>query len=192
MGKIIANQVQMEPTLLLIAGLGNSGEDHWQQYWLNAFPQVRKLEQDDWEEPQLEPWLTRLQETLRTIASPTILIAHSLGVSLVLHWAKSCTDPKVKGALLVAPADVDSPKHTPARIRNFAPMPLGKLPFASTVVASENDPYVSITRAGYFAEKWGSELVYVGQKGHINAQSGLGVWPEGQSMLKSLLDKCIT
>ena len=181
----------MEPTLLLIAGLGNSGEDHWQQYWLATFPQARKLEQDDWQEPHLEPWLTRLQQTLRTIASPTILIAHSLGVSLVLHWANSCPDPKVKGALLVAPADVDSPEHTPARIRNFAPMPLAKLPFPSTVVASENDPYVSITRARYFASKWGSELVNVGQKGHINAQSGLGAWQAGQAMLRSLLDKSI-
>jgi predicted alpha/beta hydrolase family esterase len=116
---------------------------------------------------------------LLAIDSPILLVAHSLGVSLVLHWAASAPpDDRVKGALLVAPADVDSPEHTPEVTRNFALMPVQKMPFPSIVAASENDPYVSFTRAAYFARAWGSELVNVGRKGHINGQSNVGPWKE--------------
>ena len=87
----------MEPTLLIIPGLGGSGEEHWQSYWLAAFPRTRKLEQDNWEEPRLDQWLHRLREALQAIDSPTLLVAHSLGVSLVLHWAVSApADERVK------------------------------------------------------------------------------------------------
>ncbi len=123
--------------------------------------------------------------------SPIILVAHSLGVSLVLHWAVSHADSRVKGALLVAPADVDSPEHTPEVTRNFAPMPGEKLPFPSTVVASENDPYVSLPRARYFAQMWGSELVNAGRQGHINAESKLGPWKEGMRILDTLIQKSV-
>jgi hypothetical protein len=44
------------------------------------------------------------------------------------------------------------------------------------------------TRARYFAEKWGSEFVNVGAKGHINAESNLGFWEQGQTILLQLLD----
>jgi predicted alpha/beta hydrolase family esterase len=30
----------MEPTLLIIPGLGGSEEEHWQTYWLAAFPRA--------------------------------------------------------------------------------------------------------------------------------------------------------
>jgi hypothetical protein len=178
----------MDPTFLIIPGLGGSGEQHWQSHWLAAFPRARKLEQDNWDEPQRDRWLQRLQETLLAIDSPILLVAHSLGVSLVLHWAVAAPpNDKVKGALLVAPADVDSPEHTPEVTRNFAPMPVQKLPFPSIVAASENDPYVSFTRAAYFAQAWGSELVNVGLKGHINGQSNVGSWKEGMLILQTLL-----
>jgi predicted alpha/beta hydrolase family esterase len=43
-------------------------------------------------------------------------------------------------------------------------MPTSKLPFASTVVASKNDDFVSLDRAKYFAEKWGSDYINIGPK----------------------------
>ena len=35
--------------------------------------------------------------------------------------------PRAKGALLVAPADVDSPLHTPDEVRSFSPIPMARL-----------------------------------------------------------------
>lgn len=179
----------METNLLILPGLGNSGEKHWQTFWHQKFKNSIRLVQDNWDEPILEEWLKRLNEEIAKLNQPTVLVAHSLAVSLVMHWATSNTDKNIVGALLVAPADVDSPEHTPEIIRNFSPMPIIKLPFPSILVASENDPYASFERKKYFAEMWGSDFVNVGQQGHINSDSDLKYWEEGQEILAQLIAK---
>lgn len=175
--------------IIIIPGLGGSGEDHWQSFWLNKFENSSKIIQDDWNQPNLDNWLKKLNDTILKLDSPIILIAHSLAVSLVLHWAERYTNSNIKGALLVAPADVDSPMHTPDIVRGFAVMPTLTLPFSSIVVTSENDPFVSLDRAKYFAEKWDSDFINIGSKGHINAESNLEFWEEGQIILQKLIDK---
>lgn len=179
----------MEAKLLILAGLGDSGEKHWQSYWLRKFTNSSKLVQENWEEPLLEDWLSNLTEAISKLDSPTILVAHSLAVSLVSHWANENNNKNIVGAFLVAPADVDSPVHTPETIWNFAPIPTKKLQFPSVVITSSNDPYISVERAAYFAEVWGSDFVNVGEKGHINSESNLEFWEEGQLILKQLLQK---
>ncbi|MBP1222761.1 RBBP9/YdeN family alpha/beta hydrolase [Flavobacterium sp. 1355] len=179
----------METNLLILPGLGNSGEKHWQTFWHEKFKNSKRIIQDNWDEPILEDWIARLKEEVLKLEGPTILVAHSLAVSLVLHWASSNNDKNIVGALLVAPADVDSPEHTPEVIRNFAPIPITKLPFPSIVVASENDPYASFERKKYFAEQWGSDFVNVGRQGHINSDSDLKYWEEGQLILQQLIAK---
>jgi len=173
--------------ILIIPGLGDSGESHWQSFWLNKFDNSSKIIQDDWDHPNLDSWLKKLNDNILKSGRPIILVAHSLAVSLVLHWAKRYTNSNVKGALLVAPADVDSPAHTPDVVRGFSLMPTVHLPFPSIVVASENDAFVSIERAKYFAEKWGSDFINVGFKGHINSDSKLEFWEEGQIILDKLI-----
>ena len=91
------------------------------------------------------------------------------------------------GALLVAPADVDSKTHTPEETWNFAPIPLQELPYPSVVVTSNNDPYISVEKALILAEKWGSHFINVGSKGHLNTASDLKNWEEGQQILAQLL-----
>ncbi len=68
-------------------------------------------------------------------------------------------------------------------------MPIYTLPFPSIVVASENDPYASFERKQYFAQQWGSDFVNVGQQGHINSDSDLKYWEEGQLILNQLINK---
>lgn len=182
----------MQTKILIVPGLGNSGEKHWQTFWHTKFENSTRVVQDNWDEPVREEWLARLNEEIVKLDHPTILVAHSLAVSLVLHWAQNYTNKNVVGALLVAPADVDSPAHTPESIRNFSPMPLYPLPFPSIVVASENDPYASFERKEYFAKMWGSDFVNVGQKGHINSDSDLKYWEEGQLILQQLMIKTKT
>jgi predicted alpha/beta hydrolase family esterase len=65
-------------------------------------------------------------------------------------------------------------------------MPLQRLQFPSIVVASSNDPYVTLSRGQAFAKAWGSEFVIVGEAGHTNSASGLGDWPEGLALLNTL------
>jgi predicted alpha/beta hydrolase family esterase len=69
----------------------------------------------------------------------------------------------------------------------FSPLPLRPLNFPSIVVASDNDPYITVPRALQFSEAWGSRLENIGDAGHINTDSGFGEWPEGEKLLSELL-----
>ena len=68
----------------------------------------------------------------------------------------------------------------------FRPVPQAPLPFPSTVVASTDDPWCTFDRATALARAWGSHLVDLGARGHINSDSGLGDWPEGRRILADL------
>lgn len=171
---------------IIVPGLGNSGPAHWQSLWQNTLPNAVRVGQRDWENPQLKEWLAALDQTVQSAPGECILIAHSLGVALVAHWALDFHSSKVKGALLVSPSDVDSPVHTPDSVRNFVPMPLSPLPFKSIVVASSNDPFVTLARAEQFAQAWGADLVNIGPCGHINGDSNLGDWPQGKELLLAI------
>jgi hypothetical protein len=65
-------------------------------------------------------------------------------------------------------------------------MPRRRLGFPSVVVASRNDPYVTLERARQFADAWGGRFVDIGDAGHINSESGLGDWPLGFTLLQEL------
>jgi predicted alpha/beta hydrolase family esterase len=171
---------------LYLPGLGNSGPGHWQTLWEAADADGRRVMQADWDEPDPDAWHERLEAAVREAAAPLVLVAHSLGCVLSARWAQSGSTGKVTGALLVAPPDVDAAEHTVPEIFPFAPMPLEPLPFRSIVVVSDDDPYGRIERQREFAAAWGADLVEIGSAGHINAESGLGHWPEGKALLDRL------
>lgn len=174
---------------LLLPGLGNSGVDHWQSHWSMAFPNASRVLQDDWDTPRLPDWLARLDNAVAQGMRPAVLIAHSLGVALAVQWLATRAPGRVKAALLVAPSDVESADHTPNEVRNFAPLPRAALPVPSTVIASSNDPYVTLARAGAFAASWESGFCDVGELGHLNGASRLGLWPQGLVLLGRLLNR---
>jgi len=178
-----------EPNVLILPGLANSGPEHWQSRWERENPTYRRVQQRDWDRPECGEWVATLVRAIDASAAPVALVAHSLACALVAHLASTRTAAKVSAALLVAPTDVDSPECAPPEVRGFSPLPLAPLPFRSTLVASADDPYVSLERARYFARAWGSRFLEIGKAGHINAASGHGVWPEGRRQLEALLRK---
>lgn len=174
------------PPVLLIPGLKNSGPEHWQSYWERQYPQLfRRVEQDNWQEPEREAWVMRLGEIAGSgMPGNLVLVGHSVGCATILH-AVHRYGWKLKGALLVAPSDVDHPNY-PTYIKNFSPMPLQRLPFPTIVVASDTDHVVSLQRATDFATAWGSRLVVVPAAGHFLPKDGFGPWPEGLPLLQEL------
>lgn len=169
----------------IIPGLGNSGPEHWQTWLETTGSNFHRIEQQEWDAPDCADWVANIEKAIAGFAPSTVvLIAHSLGCTTIAHWARTFNRP-IKGALLVAPSDIEAPVYDfPAT--GFTPIPLEKLPFKTIMVASLNDEWVSTERAQFFAEKWGSELVFIGDAGHINAVSGYGAWPEGLEILKRI------
>ena len=132
-------------------------------------------------------WIARLEDLLLSLDAPAVLVAHSLGCQLVVAWAAhSKNSQRVKAALLVAPADAEREEMRPV-LGSWSPLVLTTLPFPSTLVASTDDPYCTLARASQFATAWGSRLVNLGARGHINADSGLGDWLGGQALLQELI-----
>ncbi len=168
--------------VLILPGWQNSGPDHWQSRWERDYG-YHRVEQHDWMRPLRGDWVIRLEETLLQCREPAVLVAHSLGCLLVAAWAAASHAPqRVKAALLVAPGDAERAELR-AVLRSWSPLALQRLPFPSVLIGSGNDPYCSLERARGFADAWGSDFIDYGPCGHLNAESGLGVWSYGHEIL---------
>lgn len=170
---------------LIVPGWQGSGDEHWQSHWQRSLPNSSRVEQRDWLMPRRDEWVAALEQQIAVDPRPAILIAHSLGCVTVAHWATQASSAalrRVRGALLVAPADVERP-NCPEALRNFAPMPRQLLPFPSQLVGSDNDSAASAARAIELARDWGSEVAILSGAGHINVKSGHQRWDQGFAYL---------
>ena len=181
-----------QTTVLILPGWQGSGPEHWQMRWA-ARHGYTVVEQDDWQRPRRGDWLARLDEVVVDTprgTNPThiVLVAHSLGCLQVAAWAAASRHTaRIRGALLVAPGDVERPDLR-EQIPGWAPIVRQCLPFPAVLVASRNDPYCSHERARALATDWGARLVDLGATGHINADSALGDWPAGHALLQELMN----
>lgn len=167
---------------LIVPGLNNSDEKHWQSFWQKSLQNTSRVQQRDWDHPQRDEWVKTLGDTIQKLNDDTIIVAHSLGVAttvIYLTQNQGKIPSHIKGAFLVSPSDVDNIEV----IKHFTPMPLEKLTIPACVVASENDPFVSMERAEFFASAWGVKLFNAGKLGHINSASDLREWELGRAFL---------
>ncbi|HOZ64618.1 MAG TPA: alpha/beta fold hydrolase [Burkholderiaceae bacterium] len=173
-------------TILLLPGWQNSGPRHWQSMWEREHGYTR-VDQHEWMRPRRGDWIARLEEVLLTQTGPAVLVAHSLGCHLVSAWAAHSSNTHlVKCAFLVAPADVERDEMRSV-LPSWSPISTQALPFKSLLLASQNDPYCSFERSQALGSAWGSAFVDCGRSGHINAEAGLDVWPQGHAALQQLL-----
>lgn len=176
--------------ILILPGLTGGGEDYWYGRWAERLPTARRVEQENWDEPQREDWVSRLVEAVDAATRPVVLIAHSLGTLTVAHAAPQLAERDVRAALLVAPPDLENcDEETRAACASFLPVPREPLPFPSFVIASRTDPYGRYDFADDLAAAWGSAIYDAGDAGHINAESGHGPWPEGLMMFARLMKR---
>ncbi len=167
----------------IVPGLGNSGAEHWQTYFETTGDNFIRINQLEWDTPNCSDWIETMEASLVNVdLSTVVLIGHSLGCTTIAHWAR-LFGKKIKGALMVAPSDVDAPSYNFPTI-GFSPIPLENIPFKTIVVASANDEWVTLERATYFANNWGSEIINIGEAGHINTAAGFGKWEEGLKLLE--------
>jgi predicted alpha/beta hydrolase family esterase len=168
--------------ILIVPGLRNSGPAHWQSHWQKQMPDSRRIAQPDWFNPDPLAWAAVLAREIDAAPEPPMIIAHSFGCLATIHAAFS--GARIRAALLVAPAD-------PERFGIGAELACKPLPFASTLVASSNDPWLKLIRAGTLAAAWGSQFVLYRNAGHINAESGFGPWPQGLTHVHELARRAV-
>lgn len=171
----------MNPPILIVPGVGNSGPDHWQTLWELADPTMARIRVENWDRPVCEAWVSAIEDGVRHAGGAVVVVAHSLGCLAFVHWAARHIEGAL-AAMLVAVPDPDGPNF-PMAAQGFAPLPLAPLPCASIVVSSLDDPYSSPAYAERCAAAWGSMFVDIGHAGHINGASELGDWPAGLELL---------
>ncbi len=187
---------QKDTTILIIPGLRDHVPGHWQtllEERLSTFRSVPPLETN---KLNLAARIAAIQQTIDDIDGHVIVVAHSGGTIMFTHWAQRYSTEKILGALLAVPPDFEKPLPTgyPAidelNENGWLPVPRTSLPFRSIVTVSENDPLGDIVAVTALAKAWNSEVVNLGEVGHLNPASGYGDWPEADVLIQRLIDAC--
>ncbi|MFT8317880.1 MAG: alpha/beta fold hydrolase [Sporolactobacillus sp.] len=198
---------------LILHGLGGSTGGHWQErlaadlasqghrVLFPAFPQA--------DDPDRTQWLKCLNEVITKVENKAelIVVAHSLGCTLWLHYAAQRTRVKVRQAILVSPPASsleenvlsllfkDERKRRKAfeSMKTFFPLPdskeiLRKAAVHSLIIGSSDDPFLpgdSFLRYSSYQVP----MLYLPNMGHINVASGYGPWHWMQKFCQELASK---
>ena len=178
-------------SVLIVPGLRDHVEQHWQTLLAARLPRVRIVPPMGRNNLDCLARVEAIEQEAQAIAGPLVIVAHSGGVVMVVHWARR-TRRKVLGALLATPPDFEEPLPegyptlTELKDGGWLPLPRGPLPFPSIVAASHNDPLARFTRVQDMAFDWGASLADLGQVGHLNPASGYGDWPAAEDFITAL------
>jgi len=167
--------------VLIVPGLRNSDENHWQSHWEEKLPNSKRIELAEWDTPDLEKWKQGIRQQLQNSDKPVVIIAHSFGTLASASIAQEFPE-KIAALFLVAPADPD-------KFQIAAQLPQHSLPVTAQIIASSNDPWLTEAKAAYWALLWGADYLRFKNVGHINSASNLGDWAEGIIQLQRLLRK---
>lgn len=182
-----------EPTIVIVPGLRGHVEEHWQTLLAAKLGKVRCVEPAGRLNARLDERVDALQAVVADIEGPIVLVAHSAGSIITVHWAaRHGASRPVQGALLATPPDLagELPAEYPSvdelTANGWVPIPRARLPFRSIVAASTNDSIGDYGRVGAMAAAWGSRFVNLGAVGHLNPGSGYGYWPQALELLADL------
>lgn len=178
----------MRTTTLIVPGLNDSGHNHWQTWLESRVDGAQRVVQRDWSQPALAVWAETITRAIDEAVGQVWIVAHSFGCLATVKAAADRAD-RVAGALLVAPANPErfSAQGLDPNAGNnaiTARIPHRELGFPSIVVASSDDPWMRLTAASVWADRWGSQFDCIGRAGHINADSGFGPWPYGLGLFE--------
>jgi predicted alpha/beta hydrolase family esterase len=180
-----------DSTIVIIPGLREHVADHWQTLLAATLPKVRIVPPLEHAKFSCAARVDAIQKVIEEIDGPIIVVAHSAGVVMFVHWAQKYERP-IKGALLATPPDLDKPlpagyptKET-LRLNDWFPVPCIPLRFRSIVAASENDHLAEFSSVVKMAADWQSELINIGNVGHLNPASGYGEWVEARKFINIL------
>ena len=168
---------------VIVPGVGGSEHAHWQSWLQRQLMSCSRVEQSNWHLPILKDWVTQFVKTVSNIDAPIQIVAHSFGclTSLAALAQHPEIQAKVKNLVLVAPANPsrfgdngfskDSPNHYLAEFQQL------KMSVPTTLLISENDPWLAFDDALALAKAWKIKPINMGAVGHINVASGFGPFP---------------
>ncbi|MDQ1268605.1 MAG: serine hydrolase, partial [Campylobacterota bacterium] len=120
-------------------------------------------------------WMEELAKELSDF-KPNIVICHSLANILWFHICHELKISEVKKLFLVAPPSLECKVE---ELKSFFPceIPTNLYAKEALLVASTNDPYMSLDEVALLAKNLEVEMLILQNAGHINTDSGYGEWP---------------
>ena len=183
-----------DATVVLVPGLRGHVEDHWQTHLAASLPGARTVRPLGRTDAGLQARVTLLDQVVQDVAGPVVIVAHSAGVLVTVHWAAQYSPTRVVGALLATPPAFATPlpSEYPSieelRAHGWLPIPRRPLPFPSILAVSTDDPLGNPVRMRALANAWGSRTQSLGAVGHLNPASGYGEWPQALELIAELRD----
>jgi len=163
-----------------VPGLHGSDGAHWQSWLERQFPRSLRIEQRDWDTPDLQGWADAIGERLARERGPFVLAAHSFGCLAAAHaLRRGAGGMDVVGVLFVAPA-------SPGKFRFAGALDARRVAVRSILIGSETDPWMPLAGARELAQRLGSAFVNLGDAGHINTAAGFGPWPRAKYFVDTL------
>ncbi len=169
---------------VIVPGIGGSEATHWQSWLQQQLMSCSRVEQQNWQQPVLQKWITEFVHGVAPIEGELQIIAHSFGclttVAALMQYPQ--LNQKVKNLILVAPANPirfsQNDFSQPGQLNLDAYFQQITLTVPTTLLMSENDPWLNYQDGKRLAHAWQLEPVNLGQVGHINTASGFGPFPE--------------
>lgn len=169
------------PRLVTVPGLHGSEGAHWQTWLERQFARSLRVEQADWDAPDVAGWANSLRELLARERGPFVLAAHSFGCLAAAHALQQASYAnEVVGVLFVAPA-------SPQKFAFAGPFEARRVGVPSILIGSETDPWMPLAGARALAQRFGSAFVNLGDAGHINTAAGFGPWPRAKYFVDTLV-----
>ncbi|MGF6775978.1 putative alpha/beta hydrolase family esterase [Paraburkholderia sp. GAS334] len=130
------------PRLVTVPGLHGSEGAHWQTWLERQFARSLRVEQADWDAPDLNGWAQSVRDLIARERGPLVLAAHSFGCLATAHALQQATHAAdVAGVLFVAPA-------SPEKFAFAGAFEARRLGVPSILIGSETDPWMPLAGAG--------------------------------------------
>lgn len=149
-------------TVVLVPGLRGPVEDHWQTRLAASLPNARTVRPRGRTDPSLTARVALLEQVVEGVDGPAVVVAHSAGVLVTVHWAATHGGTSVLRALLATPPALaaELPPEYPSvgllRAHGWLPVPRRPLPFPSILATSTDDILGNPVRLRAMANAWGA------------------------------------
>lgn len=159
-------------------GWGGSDFPHWQSWLAGEIAKdygcVSFLKFSEIDFPKKDEWIKELAKELEDF-KPNVVVCHSLANILWFHICNELKITHIEKLFLVAPPSLECKVE---ELKSFFPCKIPAKLYAkeAVLVASTNDPYITIDEAASLQEKLGIEMIILQNGGHINTDSGYGEW----------------
>ena len=173
--------------ILILHGWQGSNPGHW-QVWMTDELKNNKIsvcmpDLPNKDYPILDEWIDFVFKIFNKYPIDKV-VCHSLANIFWVHFCNKHPEIHIQRLLLVAP--VSFTKTIP-EASSFYPVPIesntSRCSDKTLLVLSDNDPYCSLDDAHYIEQYLNINTKWLANSGHINIDSGFGVWQFGYNWI---------